>query len=267
MRYILLDFSSEMSSVLEDLLDNDILKEAAFTAKYKTPSLSYNNILVPLNSDVEVPETTLFLTKQHVTQWQNVSYDDSIYKSIYAMFKKLITEHSDSNFTFTICNILDSSKFGIAYTDGSCTRENVAGWAYCKLTDISPEGNYDPFSKERFLHEEFSGLITEGTNNIGELTAIKVAVEHFDEKPYQIIISDSIYGIKAFREYIHVWKNNGYKTFSKKPIKNDALIKETYKEMKEINNKLIFLKWTKGHADSAFNNICDTLAKSQSGAK
>ena len=128
------------------------------------------------------------------------------------------------------------------------------------------DGLLDDFTGKKFIFDAFSGTIKEGTNNIGELTAIKIAIENFNNKTFQLIISDSIYGIKSYREYIHVWKNNGYKTYSKKEIKNKDLIIETYEELKEVQkNKIVLLKWTKGHDQNSFNEKCDELAKKELG--
>ena len=41
-----------------------------------------------------------------------------------------------------------------------------------------------------------------------------------------IILSDSTYGIKCFREWIYSWQKNRYRTFNNKPIKNKELIEE-----------------------------------------
>ena len=59
----------------------------------------------------------------------------------------------------------------------------------------SATGLYDDFTGRNFKFDAFAGKIENGTNNIGELTAIKVAIENFGNKKYQMIISDSIYGL------------------------------------------------------------------------
>ena len=105
---------------------------------------------------------------------------------------------------------LSDEQIGISYTDGSFSKNQTsAAYACCKLLNESPDGLLDDFTGKKFIFDAFSGTIKEGTNNIGELTAIKIAIENFNDKTFQLIISDSIYGIKSYREYIHVWKNNG----------------------------------------------------------
>lgn len=265
--FIWLNISMEKSSILEDLMDNSILKEIPYGSKYKTPDLEYNNIFIPYVA-AEMKQDYLYF-REYINSRIQISkshFDENIIYSIYNMFALVLTK--SKGIKFSINGVVSSNKFGISYTDGSFSNKvGSAGYACCKLTDIANNGLYDSFSGDRFLHESFSGKIDDGTNNIGELTAIKVAIENFNEKDFQIIISDSIYGIKSYREYIHVWKNNGYLAYNNKPIKNKELIINTFDKIKEQqkSNKIIVFCWTKGHANNQFNEQCDILAKGEIG--
>ena len=250
-------------------MDNAALKCFAFGAKYKTPALDYDNVFTPIYTGSEDDRylASREYVKSKIKYPSNFELDESTIYTIYTIFAPVI--NTAKSISFSINGITDTDKFGIMYTDGSYSK-NVgdAGYACCKLTDIDyNNGNLDPFSNRKYLCETFSGRIKEGTNNIGELTAIKVALENLSEKSFQVIISDSIYGIKTYREYIHVWKNNGYKAYNKKPIKNKDLITETYDKLKEAqkNKKIVVFAWTKGHANNTFNEICDELAKKEIG--
>lgn len=263
-KYVLINFTTQSDSLIEDLLDNDILKEYAFSTKYKTPNLSYENILVPVcpyNKMDENFEMEKMNYKKSISADGPVS-DNTLY-SLWKLFKDSVEKMK--YFAIDIVkNIDNDSVFSVSYTDGSfSSKTKIAGYACCKLLNESADGLFDEFTERNYNYDIYSGSIKDGTNNVGELTGIQVAVKTFDDKTYQLIISDSIYGIKSFREYIHVWKNNGYRAYNKKEIKNKELIINTYEEMKKNSNKIILFKWTKGHASSSFNNKCDEIAKKE----
>ena len=264
---IWLDVSMESSSLLEDIMDNTILKDAPYSSKYKLPNLEYNNILIELFK--VIPDDVKYLEFRnqilsHTIVNQYSTNEDILY-SIYFAFAPILTK--SKSYSFSIHGTLTPDQFGVMYTDGSYSNKvGDAGYACCKLTEANAGGAFDPFNEQKFLYESFSGRIKDGTNNIGELTAIKVAIENFNEKPFQVIVSDSISGIKSYREYIHNSKINGYKAYNKKPIKNKELIVETYEKLKEAQkDKIIMFAWTKGHANNDFNEICDVLAKGEIG--
>lgn len=268
MKYVLVNLECEASSALESLLDDQVLKEFAYSSKYKTPKLAYNNILLPVKNVDKTDQAFLLneqKVKQHIVYHQGIDYSEDIIYSLFLVFS-LILEKSKS-LSLDIGQELSDEQIGISYTDGSFSKNQTsAAYACCKLLNESPDGLLDDFTGKKFIFDAFSGTIKEGTNNIGELTAIKIAIENFNNKTFQLIISDSIYGIKSYREYIHVWKNNGYKTYGKKEIKNKDLIIETYEELKEVQkNKIVLLKWTKGHDQNSFNEKCDELAKKELG--
>lgn len=263
MEYILLNITFKSNSLTEDVMDNQILKEFAYGAKFKEPTLEYDNVLIPIIDYQKTPENSFNLDKikQYIFQSNNINYSDIICYSIYTVFEKILDKLPSIN----ILKIISENDIGIFYTDGSFSKSQTdAAYACCKLLNESQNGLYDDFTCRKFNYDAFSGRISDGTNNIGELTGIKVAIENFSEKPYQLIISDSIYGIKTYREYIYTWKKNGYKAYNKKPIKNKELICETYDELvAEQNKKIVLFKWTKGHANNSFNEKCDELAKKE----
>jgi len=168
-----------------------------------------------------------------------------------------------------VISIIDSINVDIIYSDGSSSKNNAAaGYGVCKLLEESTNGTYDSFTGKFWTYTTYSGRIENGTNNIGELSGVKAAIINSGEKPIQIIISDNIYSIKSFREYVYTWKNNGWLAYNKKPIKNKELIQEIYSELsKKSSEKIILFKWTKGHAGDSFNEICDKIAKKESGVE
>lgn len=267
MQYLLINLSTPVSSVIETLVDDTILKDIPFGRKFKTPSLSYENILIPfLIADQKDSDFILNYDNitSHVIQTNYFSYGDDVYYSLFKVFKELINKAK--TFSFQVLDQISEEDIDLTYTDGSHSKnENKASYACCKLLTEDANGVLDDFTGKKWTYKPFSGVINDGTNNIGELTAIKVAIENLQSKKYQVIISDSIYSIKTYREYIHVWKNNGYKAYNKKDIKNKELIIDTYEKIKNAGDKIILFKWTKGHNNNSFNEICDELAKNELG--
>lgn len=269
MKYLLLNISFEASSVLEDIMDNKVLKEIPFGSKFKTPVLSYGSVLIPYNLSVDLSDTDFKLMEGLIFSrcTSPIEITQEMIYSIYTIIKEIVSRQK--SMTIDILNIIDSDHIGITYSDGSSSKKkNAAGFGVCKLTEQSTNGVYDNFSGKLWNYITFSGRIENGTNNIGELTGVKTSLMNLGNEPIQLIISDSEYSIKTFREYVYVWKNNGWLTYSKKPIKNKELIQETYNELlNQLGSKVVLFKWVKGHADDPFNEICDELAKKESGVE
>lgn len=131
------------------------------------------------------------------------------------------------------------------YTDGSCSgNPGPGGWAA-----ILQHG----------LHNrEISGSEKDTTNNRMELKAVVESLRAL-KKPCQAIIhTDSAYIANAFNDgWIDNWIKRGWKTASKKPVKNRDLW-EALLESMEIH-KVSFVK-VKGHSTNSMNNRVDELA-------
>ena len=98
------------------------------------------------------------------------------------------------------------------YTDGACKgNPGPGGWG--ALIVLEDE------------QIELSGGKKETTNNQMELMAVIKSLEHFDNKIDAIIYTDSKYVMDGITNYIKRWKINGWKTASKKPVKNSELWK------------------------------------------
>lgn len=271
--YILVNFAFEKSSLVETTVDDKCLKSIAFGAKYKTVSgLEYKDVLIPLiNVDYNDQEYLLnnHIITNNIIQYSggNNYYSDTEIYSLFVILKDVL--HLAKNITIDNIRAVTKNDIGIFYSDGSSSKDkNAASFGCCKLLkessklEADDDTAFDCFTNRLWDYEAYNGIVESGTNNVGELSGLKFAIENFSDKQIQIIISDSIYGIKCYREYIHNWKNNGYKAYNGKEIKNKELITETYKELTEAQNKKIVLfKWTKGHNKDQFNEICDTLAK------
>ena len=96
------------------------------------------------------------------------------------------------------------------------------------------------------------------TNNKMELTAAIKALEYFEIKKNLIIYTDSKYVKDGIESWIINWKKNGWKTSTKKIVKN----KELWMQLDNLINKHnVTWKWVKGHAGFEFNEKADELAR------
>ena len=130
------------------------------------------------------------------------------------------------------------------YTDGACKgNPGPGGWG--ALIVLEDE------------QIELSGGKKETTNNQMELLAVIKSLEHFDNKIDAIIYTDSKYVMDGITNYIKRWKINGWKTASKKPVKNSELWK-SLDSLTSFHN--IQWNWVKGHSGHPGNEKADALA-------
>ena len=130
------------------------------------------------------------------------------------------------------------------YTDGACSgNPGPGGWGVL-LT-------FNGTEKELF------GGAPETTNNQMELQAPIEGLRAL-KKPCQVtIITDSNYVKDGITEWIHKWKQNGWRTANKKPVKNAEL----WQALEEATNGHdIIWEWVKGHAGHPENERADALA-------
>lgn len=135
------------------------------------------------------------------------------------------------------------------YTDGGCTgNPGPGGWGAVLLQD----GN----------EIKLSGGDPSTTNNKMELTAVIKALEYigkeFSFKEALSIYTDSQYVKNGITSWIINWERNGWKTASKKPVKN----KELWIELRTLT-KLVKIEWhwVKGHSGDKYNEMCDSLVE------
>ena len=176
----------------------------------------------------------------------------------FTYFAEYETEYS---YICNIIGIINDSDFDSFYSDGSSSlKECLGAFGTVKLLEENTSGYYDDLTEKTFSIESFSGGIRDGTNNIGELSGIKSAVDNCGEKKIQIITSDSEYAIKCFREWYYSWEKAGFKASTGKVIKNKDLITNVMKNIRN-SNKIYLFRWVKGHKNNVLNEFCDKLAK------
>ena len=132
------------------------------------------------------------------------------------------------------------------YIDGACSNNpGIGGWGVVIL-----ENENDPI----FL----KGGENETTNNRMELTATIKALQHFKSSEELTLVTDSKYVKDGIQSWMANWKKNGWKTASKKPVKNKELWLELDSEIAKHN---INWEWVKGHAGDTYNEKADFLAR------
>ena len=78
------------------------------------------------------------------------------------------------------------------------------------------------------------------------------------QRPCEVVVtSDSTYVLKGIQEWMPNWKKRGWKTASKKPVKNVDL----WQRLDDlIEPHKIDWRWVKGHSGHPENEIADQLA-------
>ena len=141
--------------------------------------------------------------------------------------------------------ILFKMKYKI-YTDGACSgNPGPGGWAAIIIVNNE-------------IKDTFSGSEKNTTNNQMELMAPIKAIQKFKKKSEISIFTDSTYVKNGITTWIKQWEKNGWKTASKKPVKN----KDLWKKLKNLSSKhSIKWIWIKGHSQDKYNNLVDELAQ------
>ena len=130
------------------------------------------------------------------------------------------------------------------FTDGAC-RGNPGPGGWGVILSYA--------SRQKTL----SGFEPETTNNRMELTAAIEGLRALTRPCEVDLNTDSKYVLQGINEWIENWKANGWKTATKKPVKNtdlwNLLDKQTLRH--RVN-----WHWVKGHAGIEGNEEADRLA-------
>jgi ribonuclease HI len=130
------------------------------------------------------------------------------------------------------------------YTDGACRgNPGPGGWGALLIA-----GNQ---------RKELSGGEAQTTNNRMELMGPIEALRAL-KKPSRVTLhTDSKYVCTGIQEWLPQWKQRGWRTADRKPVKNQDLWEalDVARERHEVT-----WKWVKGHAGNAGNEHVDRLA-------
>lgn len=134
------------------------------------------------------------------------------------------------------------------YTDGACSYNPGPG-GYCAILIY------------RDIEKVISGGEKDTTNNRMELLAVIKGLSALKERCAVTLYSDSAYVVNAIQnDWLYTWFRNGWKTADKKPVKNQELWEDLLKLLSK--HEVTFVK-VKGHADNAYNNRCDQIARKE----
>ena len=131
------------------------------------------------------------------------------------------------------------------YTDGACSgNPGPGGWGAVLCWND---------------HEkEISGGEGDTTNNRMEMMAVIKALEALKhDKTPVTIYTDSKYVLQGATEWLEGWKARGWKSASKKPVKNQDLWEQIDSL---INQYSVSFVWVKGHNGHEMNERVDKLA-------
>lgn len=131
------------------------------------------------------------------------------------------------------------------YTDGACLgNPGPGGWA---ALIIANEGE-----------QELSGGARHTTNNRMEMIAAIKGLRAVDSQSVVDLYTDSKYLYDGITSYIHNWRQSGWKTSSKNPVKNSDL----WFKLDELSqSRLIHWHWVKAHSGHVENERVDKLAR------
>jgi ribonuclease HI len=140
----------------------------------------------------------------------------------------------------------------LIHTDGACSGNLGKGAWAAQLRRMDGE-------QELKKAKSLSGCDIATTKYRMELTAVIKAIEFLrpDEPQPVHVVSDSLYVVQGVTEYLAMWKANGWRTNSKKVVKNvdlwrllDAL----------ISGRDVSWEWVRGHNGDPRNEAVDRLA-------
>lgn len=138
------------------------------------------------------------------------------------------------------------------YTDGACSgNPGKGGWGFVIVED------------NKIIMEK-SGFEKETTNNRMEMQAVIQALHGIHDAEFSdcdlTLYTDSSYVKNGITQWIKKWKQNGWISSSKTPVKNQDL----WLSLDSLASSLsLNWRWVKGHAGNIFNERCDRLATEQ----
>jgi ribonuclease HI len=140
---------------------------------------------------------------------------------------------------------MSSKPHVILYTDGACSgNPGPGGWGAVLIS-----------GKHR---KELFGGEAATTNNRMELMAAISALEALKRPSRVDLHTDSEYVRNGIMTWIHGWKQRGWKTADRKPLKNVEL----WQRLDEAQHRHeVAWHWVRGHAGDVENERADELAR------
>ena len=131
------------------------------------------------------------------------------------------------------------------FTDGACSgNPGPGGWA--------------AILRYRGVEKELSGFEPLTTNNRMEMMAAIAGLEAL-KRPCRVrLFSDSQYLRDGITKWIHAWKQRGWRTADKKPVKNVDLWQRLDAA---LGSHEVHWHWVRGHSGHELNERADALAR------
>jgi len=130
------------------------------------------------------------------------------------------------------------------FTDGAC-RGNPG------------PGGWGVLLRFKNVEKTLKGSEKETTNNRMELQAAISALETLTRPCKIILTTDSRYVMDGIQQWLPGWKQRGWRTSGKKPVKNEDL----WRKLDElVNGHEIEWRWVRGHSGHPENELVDQLA-------
>lgn len=135
------------------------------------------------------------------------------------------------------------------WTDGACSgNPGPGGWGALLRS-----------KKNNECHEkELQGGAADTTNNRMELTAAIEGLNALTRPANVVLYTDSVYVKDGITKWLANWKQRGWKTASKKPVKNQDLWQALDTA---ANQHQVEWRWVKGHSGHVENDRADALAR------
>ena len=131
------------------------------------------------------------------------------------------------------------------YTDGACSgNPGPGGWG--------------ALLRYRGVEKELSGGEPDTTNNRMEMMAAIQAIESLKRPVRARVHTDSVYLRDGITKWLANWKNNGWRTAARKPVRNIDLWQRLDAALADHE---VDWKWVKGHAGHPENERADALAR------
>jgi ribonuclease HI len=131
------------------------------------------------------------------------------------------------------------------FTDGACSgNPGPGGWA--------------AILRWRGTEKELSGFAADTTNNRMEMMAAIQGVEALRRGVRARLYTDSTYVRDGITRWIERWKQNGWRTAAKKPVKNEDLWRRLDTALQGHD---VEWHWIKGHSGHVENERADQLAR------
>ena len=130
------------------------------------------------------------------------------------------------------------------FTDGACRgNPGPGGWA--------------ALLRQGEVEKLVQGAEPQTTNNRMELMAAIQGLSALKRNSRVALTTDSQYVRQGITQWIHGWKRNGWRTASKKPVKNQDL----WQQLDEVLAKhKVEWHWVKGHSGHVENERVDQAA-------